>query len=112
MLPRMRLSAPALLSALTLLAPLAYGEGPSRGIRLPFPAVSLGDDATGVEVNPGALGMLRGVDLQVLGSIMQSGVGGAGEGLFVASPIIGPLALGMGLQRVGRQTLDARIFED
>src|SRR5262245_14691345 len=99
----------ALALSLLLLPALAQAEGPSRGIRLPFPAVSLGDDALGVEVNPGGLGFLRGFDAQLVASRLDDGVPGDGQGLFLAAPIVGPLSLGLGIEHLGLQTLSSTL---
>jgi protease-4 len=90
----------------------ASAQSPSRGVRLPFPAVSLGDDASGVDVNPAGLGFVRGLDAQILGTSLSAGVGGSGEALYVASPIIGPFSLGLGVQHIATQTLGTLRFDD
>jgi protease-4 len=91
----------------------AHAQSPSRGIRLPFPAVGLGDDASGVEVNPGGLGLLRGTDVQLVGTSLSEGVGGSGVALFAARPLLVPgLAVGLGAQLVSTQTYGALRFDD
>jgi protease-4 len=68
--------------------------------------VSLGDDASGVEVNPGGLGFLRGFELELFATSLDGGVPGDGQAFFVASPIFGPFSLGLGIQHIALQTLE------
>jgi protease-4 len=85
---------------------------PTRG-PLVTGAARAGDaDATAVELNPGALGLLPGGGLDVIGADADDGavIPRRGAGLYWAAPLFARSALGLGLTRVtgaGAEGIDA-----
>ncbi len=96
-----------LLAALILVAlgaGRAHGDdvpaSPFRGVKVPGGVVAGDADATGLELNPGQLGLLRGGSGAFLvdywgNDVRRPGRGGA---LMLAAPVVGGLALGAGFQ--------------
>ncbi len=75
-------------------------ESRTRGVHVPGGVVAGDADATAVELNPGGLAHVRGLDLRLVAVQMDQATGvraGAGLGLFSAGRL-GPLAMGLGLQ--------------
>src|SRR5262245_34824161 len=90
-----------------LLAGTAPAGGPTQGVRLPFPPASLGDDASGMEINPAGIALMRGGELQLLGTSLGCGAdhcsGGSGVAFFAAKPLFAGLAVGLGLESISTQ---------
>ena len=72
--------------------PLA-GESPTIGVRLHAPAVGGNGDASAVEINPGALGMIRSWNAMILHSeILDDGrIQGRGDAVWGAHHYLLPL---------------------
>lgn len=86
---------------------LAQNSNLTRGVRLPFPAVSLGDQASGIDINPGGLGFLRSAELEFFATELSAGVGGSGQAVYLAAPLPFGFALGFGFNHLGTQTRTA-----
>jgi hypothetical protein len=71
-------------------------------VMTPASSVVLADDAVVIDVNPGALGHLEGPSFAYIHSeVDQSGSWlGRGDALYLATPVIGPLALGATVQSI------------
>jgi protease-4 len=85
----------------------ARAQTVTRGLRLPFPAVSLADDATGIDANPGGLGFVRGFEAAILATELPAGVPGTGQAGYFALPLPLGITLGLGFTHVGTQSRTA-----
>jgi protease-4 len=79
-------------------------------VATPASSVILQDDALAIDVNPAALGRLPAFSVALLHSeVDQRGSWlGSGDALFLATPVIGPLALGFTVQSIRPGPLAAR----
>lgn len=107
--PPQHLTRAGLPGILVLLAALGHAEAAraqavavsqrpaTAGVALPPTGAALADEATAAEVNPAGIGMLRGPQLFYLHE-RDLKLDGLGDGLFVGSDLVHPLAAGLAIQ--------------
>ena len=94
------------LTVLVLPGSPALGQG-ARGLRWPGTSLVVSDDSVALSMNPAGLGFLQGLDLRYVHSELDA-LSGDGDGVFVATHVLGPLSLGMGFEFLPRPALSER----
>ena len=97
--------------ALILLVSLAGTAGArgSRGLRWPGASVVEADDASALSHNVAGLGFLDGVDARFVHTDL-SVLSGAGDGLFLATHVLGPLSIGAAFEFLPDPVAGERVF--
>ncbi|MGB0680579.1 MAG: hypothetical protein ACPGUV_13040, partial [Polyangiales bacterium] len=77
-------------------------RGPTQGVQLPPILVAAEDDALGAEFNPALLGFLPAWSVRYvhMDAPSDAQVVGRGDGVYVASPLVAGLALGLSVQSI------------
>ena len=86
----------AALAATAWSAPVRAERGVT-GLRWPGASVVDADDASALSLNPAGMGFLEGFDAHFVHTELPDGAG-AGDGLFLAAKVIGPLSIGAAFQ--------------
>jgi protease-4 len=105
---------PARLRAQPALGSLSGDDRPTDGVFIPARSIAGEADATGVEVNPGQLGMLGGSSAVLVGNWAPDAapLSGRGVGLLLGQPLVFNSAIGVGLHFVMRALAPDRAVVD